>query len=208
MCVSYHASVASFEYPLELPLSTLEYLPSTPQCSPVLARSGDGTVFLAYHGTHTKAYTYPYVCVYVCNYLYTNIDQALSILQSLRVPCAHGVLMMYSWGTCVPPHGVLAVYSRRACIRGRALVAAALTLAPSRAPTTATPTSSAAPECPSRRPHAHACHCFCISCDRCAWKGVHGYARNTPIAGFADRRTHTLDSSRPRVPPEYPLSTR
>jgi hypothetical protein len=193
---------------LELPLSTLEYRLSTPSIQPFLARSAGGNCPLGIsRNTDQGVHISIRACVNVRNYSYAFIDKALNpfckpstgacgcLVPTGDLWCTHGVLTGYSrttsWGTC----SVLERYSRRTRgVRGcvRVPVAAAPTLAPSRAPTTATPTSGAAP-CPSRRPHAYACHCFCVSPDRCAWKDVHGYAHDTPIAGVADRRTHALD---------------
>ncbi len=85
---------------------------------------------MAYHGTHTKAYIYPYVCV--CNDLCTCMDQALTpFCRSSTRACRCLVLMGYSWCT----HGVITGYLRRThrvpaassrCsrgVRGRMLVA-------------------------------------------------------------------------------------
>ncbi len=119
---------------------------------------------MPYHGIQTKAYTWPYVCVFmyaiIRMHLWTGTHSILQAIDPrVRVPCVHGGLMVYSRGTrgvlayhlmgyLQRTREVLAAYSRRTRgVRGcvRVPVAAAPTLAPSRAPTTAAPTRGAAP---------------------------------------------------------------
>ncbi len=201
MCGSYEASVTCLEYALELPSPEFPRVPPTLSCP-----QRRWHCLLAYHRIHTKAYTYPYVCVCVCVCVCMQLSVSIygsgtPFCQSSTGSCGCLVLMGYLWCTQRVHEG----YSLRTRgVRSRAGCSYAHFDPKSRADHRHTQRCCL---CPSRcRPHACACHC--ISFDGSAWKGCHGYAHNTPIAGVADRHIHALDSFRPRVPPEYPLSSR
>jgi hypothetical protein len=111
LCGSYQASVASFEDPLELLLSTLEYRPSTPSIQPFLARSGGGNCLL---GISRNTYQGVYIAIRVCASISAHVWTRHSLHSAGRRPARAGALcswgthlMVYSWGT----HGVLAAYS-------------------------------------------------------------------------------------------------